>query len=124
MQVLATNVTNVPDLRCHLLFLHTLSNNDHTFEGRPNGAVVRLKLERSIVFPLSGTLYSLYGYRPDSSSGRKACAVLAPEQAPTKFGIGINDFHFAAGHLHEVLLRKTVEQQQSVLEGELQECRG
>ena len=123
VQVLLTNVAHVPDLRYHLFSLPTLVKNGHTFEGRPSGIVVRLKSEKSIVFPLSGNLYSLYGYRIDEG-GENACAVLAPGQQPNKSVIDINDYHCAAGHSHEVLLRKTAEQQGIVLEGNLLECRG
>ena len=98
--------------------------NGHTFEGRPTGVVVKLEPERSIVFLLSGTLYSLYGYRVYCSSRKNACAVLAPGQLPKKPAIDINNYHDAAGHSHEVLLRKTAEQQGIVLEGKLLECRG
>ena len=123
VQVLLTNVAHVPDLRYHLFSLPTLVKNGHTFEGRPSGIVVRLKSEKSIVFPLSGNLYSLYGYRIDEG-GENACAVLAPGQQPNKSVIDINDYHCAAGHSHEVLLRKTAEQQGIALEGNLLECRG
>ena len=123
VQVLLTNVAHVPDLRYHLFSLPTLVKNGHTFEGRPSGIVVRLKSEKSIVFPLSGNLYSLYGYRIDER-GENACAVLAPGQQPNKSAIDINDYHCAAGHSHEVLLRKTAEQQGIALEGNLLECRG
>ena len=75
------------------------------------------------MFPLSGALFSLYGYRVDSSSGENACAVLAPEQPRNKSATNINDFHCVAGHSHEVLLRKTAGQQGIVLEGELLECK-
>ena len=43
---------------------------------------------------------------------------------PNKPAIDINDYHCAAGHSHEVLLRKTAEQQGIVLEGKLLERRG
>ena len=59
MQVLITNVAHVPDLCYHLFPLPNLVQNSHTPEGRPTGVVVRLKSERSTVFPLNGTLYSL-----------------------------------------------------------------
>ena len=36
--------------------------------------------------------------------------------------VNINDYHCAAGHSHEALLRKTAEQQGVVLEGKLLEC--
>ena len=79
MNVLLINDGHVPDLRYQLLSLPTLIKNGHAFEGRPTGVIVRLKSERSIVFPLSGTLFRLYGYRVDSSSSnKKSCDVLAP----------------------------------------------
>ena len=124
VDVLLTNVAHVPDLRYHLFSLPTLIKNGHLFEVRPTDIIVRLKSERSIVFPLSGTLFSLYGYRVDSSSTANACVVLAPGKPPNKSSININDFHCAAGHSHEVLLRKNAEQQGIALEGELQECEG
>ena len=69
------------------------------------------------MFLLSGILLSLCGY-----SGREnTCAVLAPGLLPNKPAIDLNDFHCAAGHSHEVLLRETAKQQGVVLEGELLE---
>ena len=124
MQALLTNVAHVPDIRYHLFSLPTLVKNGHTFEGRRTGIVVKLKSERSIVFPLTGTLYSLYGYRVDCSTRENACAVLAPGQLLKKPAVDINDYHCAARHSHGVLLRKTAEQQGIVLEGKLLECRG
>ena len=76
------------------------------------------------MFPLSATLYSLHGYRIDCSRRENACAVLAPGKLPKKSAIDINDSHRAAGHSHEVLLRKTAEQQGVALERELLGCRG
>ena len=96
----------------------------HTFEGRPAGIVVKLNSERSIVFPLTGNLYSLYGYRVDCSTSGDACAVLTPGKLPNKPVVNINDYHCAAGHSHEALLRKTAEQQGVVLERKLLECKG
>ena len=96
----------------------------HTFEGRPAGIIVKLKSERSIVFPLTGNLYSLYGYRVDCSTRGNACAVLAPRKLPNKPVVNINDYHCAAGHSHGPLLRKTAEQQGAVIEGKLLECKG
>ena len=96
----------------------------HNFEGRSAGIVVKLKSERSIVFPLTGNLYSIYGYRVDCSIRGDACAVLAPGKLPSKPVVNINDYHCAAGHSHEALLRKTAEQQRVVLELKLLECKG
>ena len=124
MQVWLTNVAHVPDLRYYPFSLPTLVKNGHAFEEHPTGVVVKLKSERSIVFPLTRTLYNLYGYRVDCSSREKACALLAPGQLPNKPAININDCHCAAGHSLKVLLRKTAEQQGIVLEGKLLECRG
>ena len=115
VQVLPTNVAHVPDLRYHIFFLPTVVKNGHTFEGRPTGIVVKLKSERSIVFPLTGTLYSRYGYRIGCNTGENYFAVLAPEQLPNEIVVDINDYHYAAGHSHEALLHKIAEQQGIVL---------
>ena len=119
-----TNVAHVPDLRYHLFSLPTLVKHGHTFEGHPAGIIVKLKFERSIVLPLTGNLYSLYGYRVDCSTRRDACAVLAPGKLPNKPVVNIHDYHCAAGHSHKELLRKTAEHQGVVLEGTLLECNG
>ena len=118
VDVLVINVAHVPDLRCHLIPLPTLIKSGHAFEARPTEIIVRLKSERSIISPLSGTLFGFYGYRVDSRNGS---AVLAPGQSPNKSAINIIDCHCAAGHSREVLLPKTTERQGIVIEGELQE---
>ena len=74
--------------------------------------------------PLAGTLYSHYGYRVDCSTRENSCTVLAPGQLPKKPVVDINDYHSAAGKSHEVLVRKTAEQQGIVREGKLLECIG
>ena len=98
--------------------------NVHTFEGRPTRIAVKLKFERSIVFPLTGNLYSLYGYRVDCSTKENACVVPAPGKMSNKPVMNINDYHCAVGHFHEALLSKTAEQQGIVLEGKLLGCEG
>ena len=54
-----------------------------------------------------------------------ACAVTVPgkAKAPTT-PTDINTLHCTHGHTHEVLLKKTAEQQGVNLSGELHECRG
>ena len=79
-----TNVAHVPDFRCHIFSLPALVNNSHTFEGPLAGIVVKLKFARSIVFPLTGNLYSLYGYWVDCSTKEDSCAILTPENCPTR----------------------------------------
>ena len=68
-----------------------------------------------------------YGYRPKAKDKMvdTACAVIAPGQAkaPTT-PTDMNTFHCTYGHSHEVLLKKTAEQQGVNLSGELYECRG
>ena len=76
------------------------------------------------MFPCTGNLYSLYGYRVDRSTRGDACAVLATRKLPNKPVVNINDYHCAAGHSHEALLHKTVGQQAVNLEGKLLECNG
>ena len=124
VRVTLTNVAHVPDLRYHLFPLPTLVKHGHTFEGRPAGIVVNLKSKHSIVFPLTGNLYSLYGYRVACSTRGDDCAVLTPGKLPNKPAANINDYHCAARHSHEALLRKTAEQQGVVLERRLLECKG
>ena len=53
VRVILTNVAHEPDLRYHLFSLPTLAKNGHIFEGHPAGIAVKLKSERSIVFPLT-----------------------------------------------------------------------
>ena len=65
VDVVLTTMAHVPDRRYHLLSMPTLIKNSHTFEGRPTGVIAILKSERLIVFPLRGTLFSVYGYRVD-----------------------------------------------------------
>ena len=45
--------------------------------------------------------------------------MLAPETLPNRPVVELNDYHCAAGHSHEVLLRKTAEQQGIILEGKM-----
>ena len=124
VRVTLTNVAHVPHPRYHLFSLPTLVKHGHTYEGRPARIVVKLKSERPIVFPLTGNLYSLYGYRVDCSTRGDAYAVLAPRKLPNKPVVNVNNYHCAAGQSHEALLRKTAEQQGLVLEGKLLECKG
>ena len=74
VQVTLTNIAHVTNLRYHLFPPPTLVKHGHTFEGHPARIVVKLKSARSIVFLLTGTLYSLYGYRVDCSTRGDACA--------------------------------------------------
>ena len=46
------------------------------------------------------------------------------EKLPNRPVVNINDYHCAAGHFHEALLRKNAEQQGIVLERKLLECKG
>ena len=124
VQVMLTNVAHVPDLRYHLFSPPTLVKHGHTFEGRPAGIVVKLKSELSIVFPSTGNLYGLYGYRVDCSTRGDAFAVFAPGKPPNKPVVNINHYHCAVENSHEALLRKTAEEQGVVLEGKLLECKG
>ena len=124
VQITLTNIAHVPDLQYHLFSPPTLVKHGHTFEGHPAGIVVKLKSARSIVFLLTGTLYSLYGYRVDCRTRGDACAALAPGKLPKKPAVNINDYHCATGHSHEALLRKTAGQHGIVLEGKLLECKG
>ena len=83
VRVTLTNFAHVPNLRYHLFSLPTPVKTGHSFEGRPAGIIVKLKSERSIVFLLTGNLYSLYGYRVDCNTREDSYAVLAPGNCPT-----------------------------------------
>ena len=72
---------------------------------------------------MSGTLFSLYGYRIDSSSKEYACVVIAPAQPPNKSMINISYFHCAAGNFHQALFRKATGQQGIAFDGGLQACK-
>ena len=73
---------------------------------------------------MSGTLFSLHGNRVDTYKGNMSVLYSPRGNLPNTSAINYNDFHCAAGHSHEVLLRKTAEQQGIVLEGEMHECKG
>ena len=83
VRVTLTDVAHVQDVRYHLFSLPTLVKHGHTFEGRPAGIVVKLKSERSIVFPLTGNLYSLYGYRATAELGEMPVLYSARENCQT-----------------------------------------
>lgn len=59
MNVLLTNAEHMLNLRYNLFSLPNLVKNGHVCDGYPTGVVVRPKSERSILFMLSGTLFSL-----------------------------------------------------------------
>ena len=84
--------------------------------------IVTLKLKggKAVHFPLIEKLCRQYGYHPEAK-GRVvdiACAVVGPGQAkaPTT-STDINTIHCPYGHTHEVLLKKTAEQQGVNLSG-------
>lgn len=89
-------------------FTFPFSYRTATVSRAPHGVAVRLNSERSVMFPLNGTPFSLYGYRIDSSR-EYVFAILAPGRPSNKPVININGFHCAAGQSHEFLLLKTVE---------------
>ena len=90
VDVLLTGVAHVPNLRYHLFSLPNPMKNGHAFDGLSTEITVGLKPESSISFPLSGTMFSLCGYRVDSSCRENDCAVLAPGQPPNKSAMDIN----------------------------------
>ena len=99
--------------------------NGLPLEGRPTRDVVRPKAERSIVFPLSGILCSLCGYRVDRSTvvGENTCAVLERGQLPNnpliklRIAVSSTTLPCAAGQSHVVLSPKTTERQRNRLQG-------
>ena len=105
----------------------SLALKDHSYAGDNDEVYLKLKRGKTIHFPLSGKLCRQYGYRSEAK-GRvvdTACAVIAPEQAKARTTpTDINTFLCTYGHAHKVLLKKTAEQQEVNLIGELHECRG
>ncbi|CAM9437793.1 unnamed protein product [Pylaiella littoralis] len=99
----------------------------HTYTGDNDGITLKLDGGETVFFPLVGKLYRQFGYRPEAtgSSVDTACATIAPgrAKAPTT-PADINVLHCTFGHTHEVLLKKTAEQQGLAYSGELHECRG
>ena len=79
------------------------------FEGSPTGVAVRLKSESSIMFLLSGTLFSLFGCRGRQQKWGKGLRCARPGATAQEVCDYINNFHCAAGHSREAVLRKTAE---------------
>ena len=118
--MLFITIANVPDLRYHL-FLYPISRTVTFPMGTPRG-YCQTKARAHNRIPSSGTVFSLYGYRVDSSNRKSLCCCTRP--GATASQVNINDRHCAAGHSDEVLLRKTAEQQGIALEGELRVFKG
>ena len=127
VHVILHNVAHAPLLSNNLISLPSLALKGHVCAGDPEGVTLVLKGGNTIHFPLIGNLCRQYGYRPEAK-GRvvdTACVVIAPGQAkaPTT-PTDANTSHCNYGPTHEVLLKKTAEQQRVNLSGELHECRG
>ena len=119
------DVAHAVELQPHLL--PSLALKSHSYTGDNDEVSLKLKGGKTVHFSLIGKLCRQYGYRSEAK-GRvvdTACAVIAPEQAkaPTT-PTDMNTFHCTYGHAHKVLLKKTAEQQDVNLIGELYECRG
>ena len=121
------DVAHTPLLSYNLISLPSLALKGHTYAGDKDRVTLKLKEGETVHLPLIGKLCRQYGYRP-GAKGRvedAACAAIAPGQAkaPTIL-TDINTIHCTYGHAHEVLLKKTAEQQGINLSGELHECWG
>ena len=121
------DVAYTPLLSYNLISLPSLALKGHTYAGNKDGVTLKLKGGKNVHFPPIGKLCRQYGYRPEAK-GRVvdiAWAVIAPEQAKASTTpIDIRTSHCTYGHTHEVLLKKTVEEQGVNLSGELHEYRG
>ena len=113
-------------LSYNLLSLPYLALEGHTYTGDKDGVTLKLKGGKTVHFPLIGKLCRQYEYRPEAKSRvvDTSCAIIASRQtkAPTT-PTDINISQCAYGHTHEMLLKKTVEQQGVNLSRELHECR-
>ena len=122
MHVKLHDVADAPLLSYSLISLPYLALEGHMYAGDSDVVTLKLKEGRTLHFPLIGRLCWQYGYRPEAK-GRlvnTACVVIAPGQAkaPTT-PTDINTLHCTHGHTHEVLLKKTAEQQGIKVSGEL-----
>ena len=121
------DVAHAPLLSYNLISLPSLALKcHHTYAGDKNEATLELKGGNTVRFPLIGKLYRQCRYRPEAKGGvvDTACAVIASGQAKSPPSpTDINNFHCTYIHTHEVLLKKTAEQQGVNLSGELHKCR-
>ena len=127
MHVKLHDVAHVPLLSYNLVSLPSLALKDHTYACDKDGATLKLKGGKTVHFLLIGKLCRQHGYHPEAK-GRVVdivCAGTAPGQAKAPITpTDINTFHCTYGYTHEVLPKKTAEQQGVNLSGELHECRG
>ena len=116
-----------PLLSYNLISLPSLTLKGDTHAGDKDGVTLKLKVGKTVHFHLIGKLCRRYGYHPEAKGMvvHTACTVIVPEQAkaPTT-PTDINTFHCTYGYAHQVLLKKTAEQQGVNLSGEVHECRG
>ena len=108
------DVAHTPLLIYNLISLPFLALKGRTYEGDKDEVTLKLKGGKAVHYLLIGKLCRQYGY-PLEAKGRVvdiACTVIAPGQAkaPTTPN-DIDTFHCTYGHTHEVLLKKTAEQQ-------------
>ena len=126
MHVKLHDVAHALLLSYNVLSLPSLAVKGHTHAGDKDGATLKLKGGKTVHSPQIEKLYRQYGYRPEAK-GRvvdTACAVIASGQAnASTTHTDINIFQCTYGHTHEVLLKKTAEQQGVNLSGELHEFR-
>ena len=104
-------------------------DNEWVHVTQHDGVTLRLKGGRTVRFPLIGKLCRQYGYRPDRGEGWEGgrhcmCRDCSWGSESSHHPTDIKTFKCTYGHTHEVLLKKTAEQQGVNLSGELHECRG
>ena len=123
MHVKLHDVAHIYDL----ISLLSLALKGHTYAGDKDGVASKLSGRKTVHFPLIGKRCRLYEYRPEAKARvvDTACTVTAAGQAkPPTAPTDINTFNCTYGHTHEVLLKKTAEQQRVNLSAKLHECRG
>ena len=120
------DVAHAPLLSYNLILLPFLSLKDYAYARDKGGVTLKLNGKETVHFPLIGKLCRQYGYRPEAKDRvvDTACAVIARGQAkaPTT-SPDISTFHCTYGHTHDVLFKKTAEQQRADHSGDLHECR-
>lgn len=119
-------VAHVPKVTVNVISLTLLISDGHTCVGDEKGSTLMLKGGGSVLFAYLGTLPIQNGYRPGSGSRvDNARAPIALQSAGVSTGpTDINEYHCAHGHVDELMLKFTANQEGIQLGGKMRECLG
>ncbi|CAB1112933.1 unnamed protein product [Ectocarpus sp. CCAP 1310/34] len=108
---------HVPGMDLNLISLTSLTEEGHTYAGKPGGLVQTTKAGKEVWFPQLGKLLSLWGYQTEPEVDTACAAIIVPGEAKAATPTDLNEFHNSHGHAHERLLRLTAKQQGVELTG-------